>query len=351
MKASQAFSLLVSLSLISISAATNTYRLPSDLIRPVSNWMSSNTACKSVWENDGGSRCDVALMNKFFSNTKNIAENMASQLQRELDTAKEKLNDSNLLTNTDTNSLNFYRKLDSKEVRDGFADSFTKCINKQIKSFGASLCYICSANYQNYLVNGKIIISEAGCGEIINECKPYFDRFASILGGVHDLYRAVDQNIGNWDQGRVGQMREVLSKFEEKFEKSEILKYLKEYSDDSNQNKKKDSANKICTRMLSFHNVGENALSITISVLDFTTKWAGSMAKFKEANSKSRLLQMSTRRQFGGEVDDNENPFEGDIAIYRQSDNMFESYDGSKGTTLDYQYSNQKPMNLETSLP
>ena len=126
---------------------------------------------------------------------------------------------------------------------------------------------------------------------------------------------------------------------------------MKEYSDDSNQNKKNDSANKICTRMLSFHNVGENALTITISVLDFTTKWAGSMAKLKEANSKSRLLQMSTRRQFGGEVDDSENPFEGDIAIYRQSDNMFESYDGNKGTTLDYQYSNQKPMNLDLLFP
>ena len=47
----------------------------------------------------------------------------------------------------------------------------------------------------------------------------------------------------------------------------------------------------------------------------------------------------------------NTNPFQSDSIMMRKQDNMFTSYDGIKGSTLDYQYSDKKPMNINMAFP
>lgn len=57
--------------------------------------------------------------------------------------------------------------------------------------------------------------------------------------------------------------------------------------------------------------------------------------------SDSRKLQ-----NFGTSVSDE--VFSADVVVLRKSDNMFSSFDGNKGTSLDISYSNAQPLNIES---
>lgn len=70
--------------------------------------------------------------------------------------------------------------------------------------------------------------------------------------------------------------------------------------------------------------------------------WSSKFSTFKFTN-RSASRQLKKDRLRGATPSD---IFNSDVVIMKKSDNMFSSYDGVKGSTLDNQYSNAKPMDI-----
>lgn len=326
------------------------FELPDELL--LQKGTSDNSQiCKTVWKN-GNTLCNGDKLSSYAQKTRleisKVISTIKSELQEiyknsttstpssrflQINKKKKSIIGSSLSLNADMLLALSTVNLFSNEQRIAeFGSSAEACWSRLAKAREAATCHICAKSHAGYFHKRKAVVAEADCSGLLAECAKFFKLSSSFIQDTKDIVQ--DAGNGNWDHSKIGKVYNLM-------EKANLIQLIKEYTKTGqNADTKRKAGNNICARLFTVHK--KPFFSAIYEITDAVVK------KFRPIFAANLgLAKMGGRRilEYNNQLDNNAgDPFESDTVIHSSSDNMFTSYDGSKGTT---EYANGcTPMNL-----
>lgn len=277
-----------------------------------------------------------------------------------------------MITNSDF--LDFIKKFINPTQRKNFIESLDQCADFSVKVRSNAFCSICSGNSYKYFSGEKAIISMDTCKSMLNHCKSLIEETVDILESIKRLHNfivhAAHSTMSQKKKGKTTTLKEKLRNEQDKLDKQPMLLLLKQYNQDMKTPEAEELKSKLCSSF--YHLIQPTWIEQVGSVLKSTqnvvtrylddvrvvleSPWYKSLSKkHKKGFQVKNQARGSSRSLIADQIDDFDDSFtiftDSDVVIMKKSDNMFDSYDGVKGSTLNNDFSDAKPMDLDTPFP
>lgn len=288
------------------------FSMPSEVTNLVQSKGTSSPVCRSVWSKDD-TLCDANGLINFDTSRNQLITADVTQLKlivaKSLNMGIVQSQSARRLLGSSFISASNWNPYASK------TPEVQKCWDFLIKTREAALCYACSKQNSNYFTSQKALLSKDDCDSMLLNCGDFFRvTLAKIL--------AV-----NPKSIKSAATKQNLLAFRAYVEKSQLATLFVQWDIPE---KTKSAASSLCARLYTIYK--EPLFKL---FLDMET------AIQNDKNSKGRLLQSDPLASSLST-----NPFEGDVAISQGSNNMFEAFDGAKGTPQHVQNTHYQQMNL-----
>ena len=287
-------------------------------------------------------------------------------------------------------------------VKADFTDfilSNQKCSQHIIQSKNSALCTICLKDTKEFYRYGKALISSDSCSSMLQACSTAISKTFEVIIGFKRLLRKLG-TVEGLHKDLAQATQSTSEKIRERMVELNIVRLLKNYRLPLSVNSQtKEIQAKLCGSLFSllkdpltkqFEPVFKAYAELTKEIFSkknvrkleeiLGTKINGNQINVTASStSPSRRLftpitpdyiliepvptsespATSTIQPLVGSQStisslnniDTSKLLEGDVVVMRSSDNMFSSYDGVKGSTLDNQFSDAKAINLKLAFP
>ena len=296
--------------------------------------------------------------------------------------------------------LSFLHIFSMKEDFMDFILSNQQCSQHVIRSKNSALCTICLKDTKEFYRYGKALISSDSCSSMLQVCSTAISKTFEIIIGFNRLLRRlgnIEDDLHRHVAYAAQRTSEIIS---EKMAELGIVRLLRKYRLPLSVNSQTEEIQaKLCGSLFSLlkkpltqqlepvfeayaeltkvifskknvkkleeilgTNINGNQINITASPRSlsrrlFTETTPDFMliepvpTSVSLDTSSSQLLLGSQSTISGLNNIDTTKLLQGDVAVMKKSDNMFSSYDGVKGSTLDSQYSYAKTIDLKLAFP
>jgi hypothetical protein len=299
----------------------------------------------------------------------------------------------------DFSFLATFAKKNSSKI---LSEAVEKCSEHIIKVRTASICSVCSANSAQYFIGSKALITHEDCADLLIPCFPLFDNMISVIEGFSKIVSFIS---GRFERGQLKETKVTNARKKEKISKNKLMRIkglqilLEEYKNPSiSPSEYTKMLEGICGAFFTLtkispierispmyrgltnllmdqarsiadfvNNDGERDLEERVqsvpssaipsdieTTISSPTKRTSAPAPNSNWDSTTTSSSTQTTQQDAitlSSTFDSETSLTGDITFFSESDNMFESYDGAKGTTLDMMSRPYTPMNLSCTFP
>ena len=239
-------------------------------------------------------------------------------------------------------SLSELRIFKDKRFLNQFKFRMDSCWVKLQRARNASLCHTCSKSNSQYYFNGKAIVSQDDCSDIVKSCAFFFKSAVNIIESAKNFFEN-EKTIKTTDIYKI-----QIENLDKELVRSNLKSLLNNFSMQVNDTTQMQQvSDEICARVFQLHTDPlfetvktvlkevEEEVKATISVVDGTS-------------TKGSEPPRIPNHFFS--LPDN-NPFTSDIVVFRQADNIFVSFDGNLGTKIHANSGSVRPMNLTLDFP
>ena len=296
--------------------------------------------------------------------------------------------------------LNFLHIFSVETDFKDFISSNQMCSQHMIQSKNSALCTICLKDTKEFYRNGKALISSDSCSSMLQVCSTAISKTFQVIKGFNRLLRSMGRIEGLHKHVAEAAQR-TSEKISEKMAELNIVQLLDDYRLPLSVNSQTEEIQvKLCGSLFSLLKdpltiqldpVFEAYAELTAEIFskkEYVKKLVKMLVIKSNGNPKnvSASSRSLSRRLFTTTTPENiliepvptsESPatssnqplldsqstinsmnnidaarlLQGDVVVMKKSDNMFSSYDGIKGSTLDNQYSVAKTINLKVAFP
>lgn len=323
-----------------------------------------NSTCGSEWV-PHGTCCDLDSLKRTYFNevaqTTQSVHNILAWANKALSrsrNADKVANNQDFLQKVDICYASFYIALSQVEKSNNFDTlnaSAIQCWDHMNQIRGSALCSICSGRFETFLKGKKGLVDLNSCKNTVQICRDFLKLSQDL---TNNLLKAANLGKGCHSD------REGFKKITKKVEKlgkllqanslpNNFQNALKEIQG-SQEPEKTQKAITICESIL---NIRKQTL---VEYLDNeVVSKSPDLSSLTPDGEASRQLGMAKRQNwFISRYLDSSlslsagNPFTSDTQVFLAGqDNMFHSYDGASGTTLDHETTYKQPMNLTIPFP
>lgn len=353
--------------------------------------------CEYEW-NKFGNCCDVLDLEAFY------------QLENRLINLNEKY-----LAKAVNDSMKVFNNIRTGEKRDKLRrkmENFTRdsntCWNHMKKMRSSAACSICSGRSEVFFKDDKALISPDTCIEAVGACSNFFNKVNGVIHGVQYILnlRRKEAILNNTE---IADLEDLESDFETYRPPEELFQAFSMFKKHKHSNSSKEklmAALDVCSMIVNLRKapyiliMNEEGIE-AFKEISFTTH--DKKSKFEVGNGVKELpiqnnngvfekINIDTRNRFNEmqktikrkvmedkinskiaglrqnwedtkkskkravqnrklQLTAEANPFVSDTSVLLNSDNMFTSLDGIKGTTLQTESQTFKPMNLSLIFP
>lgn len=333
------------------------------------NQCTSKTSCSDEWAK-AGTCCEwnslVQTYNKEVAATQQSLQNILTWVGEVLTISKSYhptvANETFMEGIKDICRVRFYTAFDQIAAGKNF-DSFntttTTCWNHMNKIRGSALWSICSGRYEQFLNGNKSLIHLDDCKTTIENCNQFVSLAEHVIQGLNDVikigFECFNSTMNLQERRNYANARKFTNHLKKGIPPLNLKKAIQQFEKAHEPEKSKLSIT-ICEAIL---NIRKQTL------LDYFDKEVVSNSPppktFDLHSNSNRLLSLSTKRQnwyISRSLDSSVslsagfNPFTSDSQVFlAQQDNMFTSYDGAAGTSLEHATTWKEPMNLTMPFP
>lgn len=274
-------------------------------------------------------------------------------------------------------------KIRKSSIHNELSLASKECWTKMSQIRGSALCSVCSGRSHVFFKNGKALIDYKTCTSVIGQCTPFFDQFKSFTRMFQTLSNLVGLYLKRDLKADYDKLVQQVKKFEPS---TKLISSLEKAQNKSTDDKLHvlqtvSACNHIlnirkATYVQSFEIAIERNLPILHAlyspfleaknfIMNLTRRVTSPLTKrlLNSPVSTPRVLRTikslnpsnwasHTSRHLSSSITQDGDPFKTDSqTMMPKQDNMFSSYDGSKGSTLDSQYTNAKPMKTDAMFP
>lgn len=349
----------------------------------------ANTLCKDEW-NAYGSWCDGQSLAEMYEKEKkdilesvqqldklaDMAVELAAKIHKQISDKKIKIGVFKKSKKSILKQIDEIRKIN---IQNDLSPASNKCWTKMSQIRGSALCSMCSGRNHEFFQSDKALIDYNTCTSVINECSPFFFQVKLFTSTFQKLSKLVGQYLKTDIKADYDNLAQLVKKFEpSKKLISWLVKDPVKSTDDRDQVLKTIS---VCNHILnirkatyvqSFDIAIETNMPLFGALLGGITfiknlcrSVASSLTRIfgTSPDSTPRVLRTlkplnpsnwnsDSSRRLSSSIAQDGDPFKTDSqTMMPKQDNMFSSYDGSKGSTLDSQYSDAKPINTTAMFP
>ena len=261
----------------------------------------------------------------------------------------------------------------SCQVHNTIERSSNTCWNFMLQARGSALCSVCSGRSQDFFTATKAMVNIQDCEAAIANCKDFFTDMSTFTTQLRDLLSFLTVFDDHITQKEVKKITELETQLKRFVPDQKLLDAMHNYNHKSKASISKQrffDSNTICGHILSirkptFLEEMDDIMAKKKAMLSVVTNTHFQIYADLNANqamgptiiSPRGLLKRETSTfasnwRYLQATTSNTDPFSSDSQVYLPpQDNMFGAFDGAKGTTLDNQYSNSKPIDLSASFP
>ena len=331
--------------------------------------ISKENVCGGMWAVKG-TCCDLEKLLKHVSKNSEVLTKAAKDLKLNVIKISSFQKPKHMTIIETSEYLLFLKKLIQVKQKASFLKSIDKCAAYMIEARSSSFCSICSGDSYRYFLNGKAIISMETCSSMVSNCKDFIEDTAEMLQSMESLASmliSASENIDPKNRAETKYALRIVQNNNHILEAQPVLMLLQGFQSDMSSESIDIIYSHLCSSF--YHLIQptwiqqfEVMLGLTKSLLIhhmdkighvFDSNWYKSLSKtqiskFLKSNPKSRPRLLRKRK----EQKEKDDAFDKqDVVVMRKSDNMFSSYDGVKGSSLDNQFSDTKAMNLKVQFP
>lgn len=341
------------------------------------------TQCTAEWT-EHGTCCDGPSLVSAFKEEKAGIEQAITQI---VQLAQDIIRDAdNVKTNISKNSVTFnngatQKVLSADTLKENALSSLSQilgstnyqtirkesetCWNKTMEMRGSALCSVCSGRLSQFSTATKLFVDINECETAITSCKGFYGSIEIFINQFETMIDIISRINNFIPQNLLPEFNQLKSKILMFVPSADLLTRMRNYNYQPNTGLTKErffDSNAICGQILSlrkptFIQDMQAVLKAKKEILNFISNARPNRAlKYLKPTSFFLLMversPLTSNWRFLAFNQGNFNPFSADTQVYlAKQDNMFGAFDGAKGTTLDYQFSNAKPVNLAQRFP
>lgn len=295
--------------------------------------------CWSVWSTEYGI-CNAAKLIFYSSERTKLVNDIIAQIKKQLELlaslsanhiAKAKTAVASLLKKTKRfRALELNSPEQPESDLRSFANSIDSCWNFMRRAKDAALCYVCSKSNSNYFIEGKAVVLEENCSDMVTSCFSFIKGFSNFVEKTFSLKQKLSTG-SNWDTSTIGILMKAMNE-------ADIKPLLEKFETSKSPKEKLHASNSLCLRFLKL-----NKASIFNVIKEILDSWAA-----KIGLKTDRLLDLKDDKEIKAPLT---TVFDPNVVIYIDNNGKDASLMFSDSSIARSEILNVRPMNLSLAFP
>jgi hypothetical protein len=226
-----------------------------------------------------------------------------------------------------------------------FIINLNTCWSYLNRARNTSMCYACSQENSKYFANGKAIIGQQDCSNMLTSCLPFFSDVTVYVKNANSVF-ASTESPNNWNAGHLA----ILKKLYTGMVNANLTAQISLYKTTTTAKVRTNTGDSICLKLFRlyqspiFDTIGEMVDAVTTELTKETARSLQGTSSGSSSPNSAGVSQTTSGSSDGSEL------FVGDVAIFKTADDgssilQFSDFSSSPATD------GYKPMNLSLAFP